>query len=182
MQTEADISDVDLPSHKSKFLIRNGTTAESILTMFCYSPVLMYLALPYLGYNLGIIVSVFLGFLFLSAVFLSLLIVIRIMIEKKYSNYISILDHVTQHKKILCLVINCVFCICYCVVCTLISSELSTDIITNIKDVVFISMCLFFCDLNTIDCVLNSKGKTLSYIKISQSVLILLCVISYMLI
>ena len=87
--------------------------------------------------------------------------------------------------------INCVFCICYCVVCTLISSELSTDIITNIKDVaqlnanVFNSMCLFFCELIIAILVqltvfLIQKEKHYRYIKISQSVLILLCVISYM--
>ena len=191
LQTEADISDVDLPSHKMKFLIRNGTTAESILTMICYSPVLMYLAVPYMGYNLGIIVSVFLCFLFLSAVFLSLLIVIRIMIEKKYSNYISILDHVTQSKRIFCLVINCLFCVCYCVVSTLISSELSTSILSNIKDVadlnanVFISICLFFCELiiaMTIQLTvfLIKKENHYRYIKILQSIVILLCIISYM--
>lgn len=191
LQTEADISDVDLPKNKMKFLIRNGTTAESILTMVCYSPVLMYLAVPYMGYHLGIIVSLFLCFLFLSAVFLSLLIVIRIMIEKKYSSYVSILEHVTQNKKILGLVINCLFCICYCVVTTLISSELSTSILSDIKDIaqlntnVFISICLFFCELIIaitiqLTMFLIKKEKHYRYIKILQSIIILLCIISYM--
>ena len=193
LQTEADISDVDLPTNKMKFLIRNGTTAESILTMLCYSPVLMYLAVPYMGYHLGIIVSMFLCFLFLSAVFLSLLIVIRIMIEKKYSSYVSILDHVTQNKKILGLVINCLFCICYCVVTTLISSELSTSILNDIKDIaqlntnanVFISICLFFCELIIaiiiqLTVFLIKKEKHYRHIKILQSIIILLCIISYM--
>ena len=35
LQTEAEISDSDLSSQKRKFIIKNGTTTESILTYHC---------------------------------------------------------------------------------------------------------------------------------------------------
>ena len=99
LQTEAEISDSDLSSQKRKFIIKNGTTTESILTMICYSPIIIYLTSPFISSNLGIIASLLLIILFLSAVLFSLLIVIRIMIEKKYTKYVSLLEQITPNMK-----------------------------------------------------------------------------------
>lgn len=189
LQTEAEISDSDLSSQKRKFIFRNGTTTESILTMICYSPIIIYLSIPFISANLGIITSLLLTILFLSAVLFSLLIVIRIMIEKKYSKYISLLEHLTPNMKSLYYVVNCLFYLCYSIISTSVASELSTDVISHIekrvqiqasKITVILFICMFVIAVAVqVGMALTRKERHYRYVKISQSVLIILCVVSY---
>ena len=190
LQTEAEISDSDLSSQKRKFIIKNGTTTESILTMICYSPIIIYLTIPFISSNLGIIASLLLIILFLSAVLFSLLIVIRIMIEKKYTKYVSLLEHLTPNMKSIYYVVNCLFYLCYCIIATLMSSELSVSIrkqiiksynLSNNETILIIlSFCVFaIAFIIQSGMILIRKERHYRYIKISQSALVILCVISY---